>query len=276
MKPDRFTEQAQEALASSQELVRQSRHSQWDVEHVFLALLRQERGLTRDILERLGVDIDRLGQRVEEVITSAPKLAFDANQIYATPRVHRLLEAAEAESRRLKDEYIGVEHLLVAIAGQREGDSARILKDFDIDQEKIYRALQEIRGGKRVTDPRAESKYRSLEKYSIDLTALAKQGKLDPVIGRDEEIKRVLQILSRRTKNNPVLIGETGVGKTAIVEGLAQKLVAGDVPDLLKGRRVIALDLPGMVAGSKFRGEFEERLKSVLDEVRHAQGEVIL
>ncbi|MFQ5925367.1 MAG: ATP-dependent Clp protease ATP-binding subunit, partial [Dehalococcoidia bacterium] len=276
MRQDRFTEQAQEALALSQELVRRYHHSQWDVEHILLALIQQEGGLAGQILGKLGVEAEEVRRRVEETLEKTPKIAYEGAMIYATPRTARLLESATSEAERLKDEFIGTEHMLIAIAGEREGEAARILRDFGIDQEKIYLALQDIRGGQRVTDPRAESKYGALEKYSRDLTMLAREGKLDPVIGRDEEIRRVMQVLTRRTKNNPVIIGEAGVGKTAIVEGLAQKIVADDVPDSLKGRRVIALDMGALVAGSKFRGEFEERLKAVMDEIRQARGEIVL
>jgi ATP-dependent Clp protease ATP-binding subunit ClpC len=276
MRPDRFTEQAQEALALSQELVRRYRHSQWDVEHILLALLQQEKGLTGEILRKLGVKVEEVRSRVEAALERSPKVAYEGAMIYATPRTVQLLQNATSEADRLKDEFIGIEHILIAIAGDRQGDAARILRDFGIDQEKVYLALQEIRGAHRATDPRAESKYGALEKYSRDLTALAREGKLDPVVGREDEIKRVMQVLTRRTKNNPVIIGEAGVGKTAIVEGLAQKIVADDVPDSLKGKRVIALDMGALVAGSKFRGEFEERLKAVMDEIREAKREIIL
>jgi len=276
LKPERFTEQAQEVLAASQELVRRYRHNQWDVEHVLLALLEQEKGVTRDILQMLGVDVDVVKKRIGSTLESFPKMAYEATQIYATPRISALLENANKEADRLKDEFVSTEHLLIAIAGETRGEAATILAESGVTQEKIYQALQKIRGGHRVTDRQAESKYRSLEKYGHDLTELAREGKLDPVIGRENEIKRVIQILSRRTKNNPVIIGDAGVGKTAIAEGLAQKIAAEDVPDSLKGKKVVALDMGALVAGSKFRGEFEERLKAVLDEVRQAAGEVIM
>jgi ATP-dependent Clp protease ATP-binding subunit ClpC len=276
LKPERFTEQAQEVLAASQELVRRYHHNQWDVEHVLLALLEQEKGITRDIFQMLGVDADVVRKRVGATLEGFPKVTYEAGQIYATPRISALLESANREADRLKDEFVSTEHLLVAIAGEARGEAATILAESGINQEKIYQALQKIRGGHRVTDRQAESKYRSLEKYGHDLTELARQGKLDPVIGRENEIKRVIQILSRRTKNNPVIIGDAGVGKTAIAEGLAQKIAAEDVPDSLKGKKVVALDMGALVAGSKFRGEFEERLKAVLDEVKQAAGEVIM
>ena len=276
MKQEKFTEQAQEAIALSQELVRQYHHSQWDVEHILLALLQQEKGLVGDILKELGGDPAAMRQQVAAALEKSPRLDYETPQIYATPRTGQLLKTAEAEAERLNDEFVGTEHILIAITGEPKGESARILKRSGIDQEKVYRALQKLRGTHRVTDPRAESKYRSLEKYGIDLTELARKGKLDPVVGREDEIKRVMQILSRRTKNNPVIVGEAGVGKTAIAEGLAQKIAADDVPNSLKGRRVIALDMGSLVAGSKFRGEFEERLKAVMDEVRQSQGEIIL
>ncbi|MDD5092954.1 MAG: AAA family ATPase [Dehalococcoidia bacterium] len=276
MRPDRFTEQAQAVLAASQELVRKFRHSQWDVEHILLALLNQEHGLTDEILRQLGVAPAQVRQMTEAILERSPKVAYESVQFYATPRVMQLLQNADAEANRLQDEFVSTEHVLIAIVGERGGQLAPIFETFGIDQEKVYRVLQDIRGGQRVTDSRPESKYKALEKYSRDLTMLALEGKLDPVIGREEEIKRVMQVLTRRTKNNPVIIGEVGVGKTAIAEGLAQKVAADDVPESLRGRRVIALDMGSLVAGSKFRGEFEERLKAVMDEVRRAQGEIIL
>jgi len=276
MRQERFTEQAQEALAASQQLVGQYHHTQWDVGHILLALLQQEQGLVGDILRELGVNVEAVRQQIEAALEKFPKAAYETAQIYATPHIAQLIKRAEDEADRLKDEFIGTEHLLIAMTGDEKGEAAAILHRSGIDQEKVYSALQKLRGGHRVTDARAESKYRSLEKYGRDLTEFARQGKLDPVIGREDEIKRVMQILSRRTKNNPVIVGDAGVGKTAIAEGLAQKIVADDVPDALKGRKIVALDMGALVAGSKFRGEFEERLKAVMDEVRQAQGEVIL
>ena len=276
MRQERFTEQAQEALQASQQMAVQYKHSQWDVEHILLALLIQRQGLVGEILKELNVDIDAMRNHVEEVLTKTPQVTYQTGQIYATPRIAMLMQKAEEEARRLKDEFISTEHLLIAMVSDDKGEAASILHNAGITQEKVYSALQKLRGSRRVDDARAESKYRSLQKYGRDLTELARQGKLDPVIGREEEIKRAMQILTRRTKNNPVIVGEAGVGKTAIAEGLAQKIAADDVPDSLKNRKVIALDMGALVAGSKFRGEFEERLKAVMDEVKEAKGEVIL
>ena len=276
MRQDRFTQQAQEVLAASQDLVRQQKHSQWDVEHVLLSLLQHPDGLAGKILEKLDVKVNELRDKVAAHLSEAPKLAHDVVQIYTTPRIVKMLEMANSEAERFKDEYVSVEHLLIAIADERDGDASRLMREAGITKERLYKGLQEIRGGKRVDTPTAENRYNALEKYTIDLTEAARQGKLDPVIGREAEVKRVLQILNRRTKNNPVIIGDPGVGKTAIAEGLAQKLAAGDVPENIKDRRLLALDMGALVAGSKFRGEFEERLKAVIDEIRSAEGEVIL
>ena len=256
--------------------MRSYRHAQWDVEHVLLALLELEHGLPAEILNHLEVQVDSIKEKLHDVLDKSPRMSSESTEIYATPRAARLLDNARAESERLKDEFIGTEHLLIGATMEPDGEAPRILKEHGIDQEKVYQALMQVRGTHRVTDPRAESKYRSLERYSIDLTDLARQGKLDPVVGQDAEVRRVMQTLTRRKKNNPVVIGEAGVGKTAIAEGLAQRIVAGDVPEVLRDRRLLALDMGALVAGSKFRGEFEERLKAVMDEVKAAQGEVIL
>ena len=276
LRPEKFTEQAQQALAGSQELVRQYRHSQWDVEHVLLALLEVEQGLPLQILEQLSVVVDSVKDQLKANLEGAPQVASEGNQIYATPRAAQLLDNARAEAERLNDDFIGTEHLLIGATTEEHGAAADIFKSHGITQEKVYQALMQIRGSRRVTDPRAESKYRSLERFSVDLTALAREGKLDPVVGREAEVRRLMQTLTRRKKNNPVIIGEAGVGKTAIAEALAQRIVADDVPNSLKERRVVALDLGAMVAGSKFRGEFEERLKSVMEEVKESAGEIIL
>ena len=276
LKPERFTEQAQEVLRNSQELVHQHQHSQWDVEHILLALLGLEDGLPGEIFRELDISVEAVKSRLGQFLEAAPRVVQGANQIYTTPRVQRLLENARQESERLRDEFIGVEHLFIAAVMEPQGDAARVMKEFGVDQEGIYQPLLKIRGSHRVDDPRAESRYRSLEKYTVDLTKLAREGKLDPVIGRNEEIRQVMQTLTRRKKNNPVIIGGAGVGKTAIAEGLASRIVSGDVANSLKGRRVLALDMGALVAGSKFRGEFEERLKAVVDEVKQAEREVIL
>ena len=273
---DKFTRQAQEALQRSQELVRNYRHSQWDVEHVLLALVAMDDGLPGRILQELGVDPETVKARLHQSLEAAPKPVAGAQQIFITPRLQRMLQVSDEEAQRLKDRFISAEHLLVAAAREDSGDSARLFRDLGINQELLYQAMQKLRGAHRVDDPNAEQRYRSLEKYSVDLTELARVGKLDPVVGREQEIRQVMQTLTRRTKNNPVLIGEAGVGKTAIAEGLASKIVCDDVPDSLRDKRVMALDMGRLVAGAKFRGEFEERLKSVIDEVTSSDGEVIV
>ena len=278
-KQEDFTEQAQEAIGASYDVVRRFQHPQWDVEHVVVALLNNAKSVPVQLLEELGVDVDAVRLQIEQALEATPKVEMQTTQttqIHPTPRALELLSAAKEEVERLHDEYIGTEHLFIAAISDEHGDTTRVLKEHSVDKEKVYQALQEVRGSHRVTDPRAESRYQTLDKYTIDLTALAREGKLDPVIGRSDEIRRVMQILTRRTKNNPVVIGGAGIGKTAIAEGLAQRIVAEDVPESLRGKRVLALDMAGLVAGSKFRGEFEERLKSVIDEMKEASREVIL
>ena len=276
LRAEAFTNNAQDIITSSQELVRTYQHPQWTVEHLILALLQEQDGIPAELLRSIGVPLDAMRRRVEEALESEPKGNQTSTQIYLTPRLNRLLDHASEEARRLKDDYISTEHLLIAAIADDEKANTQLFSDFGVDLEKAYQALVGIRGSHRVTDPRAESHYQSLERYSVDLTKLAELGKLDPVIGRDNEVQRIMQILSRRTKNNPVLIGDAGVGKTAIVEGLAQSIATGNVPDALLGRRIMALDIASMVAGSKLRGEFEERLKSVIDEVKGAHREIIL
>ncbi len=279
MRFDRFTERAQEAAQRAAEIIQRYGHNQIDTEHILLALIEQPGGVIPQILEVLKINSQALADRLDQTLRMTPKANIfggGAGQIFITPRVKRIVDLANEEANRLKDEYISTEHLFLAILSERNTNAARILESAGLTRDRVLEAVMQMRGGQRVTDPQAETRYRTLEKYSRDLTQLAREGKLDPVIGRDTEILRLIQILSRRTKNNPVLIGEAGVGKTAIVEGLAQKIASNDVPEILSGKRVVALDLGAMIAGSRFRGEFEERLKSAIEEVQRSQGEVIL
>ncbi len=279
MRFDRFTERAQEAAQRAAEIIQRYGHNQIDTEHILLALIEQPGGVIPQILENLNINGQALADRLDATLRASPKANIfggGAGQIFITPRVKRIIDLANEEANRLKDEFISTEHIFLAILTERNTPAARILETSGITRERAYEAIQQIRGGQRVTDPQAETRYRTLEKYSRDLTQMAREGKLDPVIGRDGEILRLIQVLSRRTKNNPVLIGEAGVGKTAIVEGLAQKIASNDVPEILSGKRVVALDLGAMIAGSRFRGEFEERLKAVMEEVQRSQGEIIM
>ncbi len=279
MRFDRFTERAQEAAQRAAEIIQRYGHNQIDTEHILLALIEQPEGVISQILEMLNVDTRALTERLDYILRTSPKANIfggGAGQIFITPRVKRIIDLANEEANRLKDEYISTEHIFLAILSERSTPAARLLEGAGVTRERVYEAVQRIRGGQRVTDRQAETRYRTLEKFSNNLTQAAREGKLDPVIGRDAEILRVIQILCRRTKNNPVLIGEAGVGKTAIVEGLAQKIASNDVPEILMGKRIVSLDLGAMIAGSRFRGEFEERLKAAIEEVKRSEGEIIL
>src|SRR5208282_3152115 len=275
---NRFTEKMQEAVRAAQSIAVQHGNQQIDVEHLLLALLEQEGGLAPSILNKADIKVDSLRTRVQQEVDRLPKVSGPAgapDQVYVTQRLTKLVTQAEEEAKRLKDEFTSVEHVLLAITDD-SGAAGKIFREFGVTRDRLMRALQEVRGSQRVTTQNPESTYEALERYGRDLTQMAQQKKLDPVIGRDDEIRRVIQVLSRRTKNNPVLIGEPGVGKTAIVEGLALRIYRGDVPEGLKGKRIVALDMGALIAGAKYRGEFEERLKAVLKEVQEGEGNIIL
>ena len=275
MRLDKLTTKSQEALQQAQGLAEKRNHQAIDVEHLLFALMGQKEGVVLALLQKLGMPLTTVTERLQKALDRLPQVTGAAGQTYISPRLKKVIENAESEAEALKDEYVSTEHLLLAIT-QDNGEAGKILKDLGASRDKILNGLVSIRGSQRITDPNPEEKYQALEKYGRDLTDLARKGKLDPVIGRDDEIRRVIQVLSRRTKNNPVLIGEPGVGKTAIVEGLALRIVNGDVPEGLKEKRLVGLDLGAMVAGAKFRGEFEDRLKAVLKEVTEASGQIIL
>jgi len=276
MRFDKFTLKAQEAVQASQEIADKYNHQATEPDHLLIALLDQEGGIVPSILQKLGVDPGTVYQQVEAEIEKMPKQYGATAQGYVSPNLKKVFDNAWNEAQRLRDEYLSSEHLLLSISEMKESSAGRILRGFGADKDNIFKALVEVRGSKRVTDQNPEDKYQALKRFGRDITDLARKGKLDPVIGRDDEIRRVMQVLSRRTKNNPVLIGEPGVGKTAIVEGLAQRMASGDVPESLKEKTLLALDLGALVAGSKYRGEFEDRLKAVLKEVEESQGSIIL
>jgi ATP-dependent Clp protease ATP-binding subunit ClpB len=275
MRPDKFTQKMQEALQASQELASQFSQQEISNEHFLLALLDQTDGVTRPLLEKMGVNVGNLRSSLTQELERRPKIQGGTYDQRVGNELRATIDAAEKEMARMKDEFLSAEHYLLALADGK-GAAAKLLKDAGATRDKLMQALQQVRGSQRVTDQNPEGKYQTLEKYGRDLTEMARRGKIDPVIGRDNEIRRVMQVLSRRTKNNPVLIGEPGVGKTAIVEGLARRIISGDVPESLKQKKLIAMDIGSMVAGAKFRGEFEDRLKAFLKEVTDSQGEIIL
>src|SRR5947208_653139 len=272
---DKLTLKAQEALQAAQSHASEKGHPQVAPEHLLWAMIQQKDGVVLPIFQKLGVNLQTIARDLADAVDKLPKVSGQA-ELYVSPALGRILEDAQKEADQFKDEYVSTEHLLIALSHAKGEAASRLLESHGVTKDAILKVLVSIRGTQKITDPNPEEKYQALQRYSRDLTELARKGKLDPVIGRDEEIRRVIQILSRRTKNNPVLIGEPGVGKTAIVEGLAQRVVAGDVPESLKRKKIVALDLGAMIAGTKYRGEFEDRLKAVLKEIEEAGGEIVL
>ena len=274
MRLDKFTLRGQEAIQSAIELAEKNQHQQVEPEHLLVAMLEQPEGIVRPILGKLGANVAVILNDTQAAVARFPRV--QGGQQYFSNRMTQIFTASQTQADKMQDEFISTEHLLLAIAEEKEGDAGKILRQHGVARDDLFKVIEQMRGGARITDQNAEQNYQALSKYARDLTELARKGKLDPVIGRDDEIRRTIQVLSRRTKNNPVLIGEPGVGKTAIVEGLAQRIISGDIPETLRNKRLVGLDLGAMLAGAKYRGEFEDRLKSVLKEIENAQGQIIL
>ncbi|MGW8186101.1 MAG: ATP-dependent Clp protease ATP-binding subunit, partial [Desulfobacterales bacterium] len=275
MRYDKFTIKSQELIQNAQELASRQKNPQLEPEHLLSAMLTESEGIAGAILQKMGVAPGEVASDTARAVERLPKVS-QSDQVYLSSQTKKVLDAAFAEAAKMKDQYVSIEHILLALCDEKKGETPRILNRHGIHRDAILKVLIDIRGSQRITDSNPEEKYQALDKFSRNLTDLARLGKLDPVIGRDEEIRRIVQVLSRRTKNNPVLIGEPGVGKTAIVEGLAQRIISGDIPESLKNRRLVALDMGALIAGAKYRGEFEDRLKAVIKEVEKSEGEIIL